>query len=242
MAKKDLIRKKTSSKKESSFSWGGLMLASLLLGVMILGVLTYRYKHQSLKSQTLITGFSKIESWFKQHTERFHKVATQTKPQKPKTTTAHKEDREQIHFEFYTALPNMQVSTPALLENKPEVKKKAAALVEKVVEPTKSSALKNVVVVSQDELEQEFSDRLQQKNYIVQLGIFQTQGAAERYQKSLSHQGLKAKVAKGMIADKEIYRVQLGPFNQKDQAKLTEKLLQKKGISSITLLSRESTS
>lgn len=221
-----MVKKQNLKKKSSLPSPGLIALIILFLSTLVFVLLIYKYKHNQLTSPLLISQFSQMENWMKDHFQYFHKKLSADKKPKNAVKPVHKEElAEQIHFEFYTALPNMQMKVPdaVIATQKP---------------PAAKLSTKNIVVVKADELEQELKNHLQTKNYILQLGIFEKKDLANQFRKTLVSQGYSAKMVKTSLADKEVYRIQLGPFLQ-DQAKLVQKQLQKKGMNGIILLSRE---
>lgn len=93
--------------------------------------------------------------------------------------------------------------------------------------------MKVAVSVDANELEKELAKHIKQNTYIVQAGIFKNFEIAERFRHSLAAKGLVVGMVKLSNAERNIYRVQLGPFSNKEQAKLAERQLQKNGVSGI---------
>lgn len=222
-----------------------------ILIMMLSGFVWLFHANKATNHSAFFASFSKLSAFIDQHRHHLQKNLT-----KAKQLVANKEEAEPppIHFEFYTALPNMQVKVDTSNENEaknfkpnmPVNTKTELALSnhlnqattgnsEKViVDANKSSSVTtNVNIVSANELERELSAQIQQDAYIVQIGIFKNAAAAERYRQSMAQLEYKLAVVKTMLAEKEVYRVQLGPFSDKTQAKLAQQRLLKKGLSGI---------
>src|SRR4029078_10203951 len=63
-------------------------------------------------------------------------------------------------------------------------------------------------------------------HYILQMGVFKNAAGAERLRASLAKSGFSVKVGKTVLAGKEVYSVQIGPFINKNQAVLAQRQLQ----------------
>lgn len=245
--KKDFTKKKLSIKQSSSLRWGWVLIAFIFLLVLpLLGYAIYKHKQNTLNTPVVSDYFSKIENWMGERKAHWQKKLVNDNSKKVKSfTTTKNQAVPQIHFEFYTALPNMQVivtepeiTTVALLprnvKQPMEAVKVSSTKTVPVIEKVRATS-PPVSVASAAELEQAISDQIQQKAYIVQLGVFRNAMTADKFYKTLAEAGFKATVVKSLTTKKDIYRVQLGPFLNKAQAKVAQKQLQKKGIDGIVL-------
>lgn len=247
--KKDFAEKKFTNKQTSraGVRWIFLLVIFVILFSGV-GFFVYKHKKPSLDAPIFSAYFSRITTWI---AERKNHLPTHAANQtKSRPVSANKGDaRSQIHFEFYTALPSMRVvisdpvanasNTASPLTERATEKPKDLAVKAASLKAQKTPRVKNnpVAIVDEKELEQDLSDHLsdqiKQNEYIVQLGIFKNPNTAERFRASLSDTGFNVKVTKIINPKREVYRVQAGPFSNKDQAKGAQRLLQKKGINGI---------
>lgn len=95
-SKKHFVNKRAQQK--SRFRW--LLLLSVL-AVLVGGV-------AFLKSKTLSPYYAKITHWASEQRTQISKSVEKTK----QAVTAKNDVPPEVHFEFYTALPNMQVPVP----------------------------------------------------------------------------------------------------------------------------------
>ncbi|OED40847.1 hypothetical protein ACH42_15395 [Endozoicomonas sp. (ex Bugula neritina AB1)] len=119
-------------------------------------------------------------------------------------------------FDFYTLLPESEVSVP--VETIPVLPKK--------IEPSKASgsAAKAIEV-----------DRTP-KNYLLQVGSFRNSKDADRLRAQLLLEGLNPRVDKVNVGSGESwYRVQLGPFSDQKTLQSTRSILAGKKIDSLLL-------
>ncbi|RDI41679.1 SPOR domain-containing protein [Aquicella lusitana] len=161
--------------------------------------------------------FSQIKNWFGERKSRLRQDIAKAKQlvknrEKPAEPT--------IHFEFYTALPNMQVTVS-----------EPADKAEKSKNEIKMASKRHPAFLNADELEREFAKEIRQTAYVIQVGVFKSAASAERYRQSLAVAGFSPSVVK--LNEKETYRVQLGPFSSKDQVSLAKQKLQKKGVTGL---------
>lgn len=165
-----------------------------------------------------------LSNAYMQHWWQRSKITT-TPPQTLAVNKIAPTDETPIHFEFYSSLPSMshpEVALPAKLSIAAVPQTQNVKL---VVYPLKNR------IVNPDELAAAISHT--EATYILQLGIFQYANSAERYRQSLNKEAIDAVVVKINFAKNTHYRVQLGPFANKDQVNLLQKKLQKKGIHSV---------
>jgi len=154
----------------------------------------------------------------------------------------HKEEPESVHFEFYSALPAMEVSKPEIESDDmpaPELQpiKRVAETTEvkrsiKESPVVKSFAAK-VLFLDPKELEKDFAHKIAKQTYIIQVATFSTSASANAFSQRLSEKQYKAEVVKAYIGERKVYRVQVGPFSSKNQLREAEEALKKQGIDGI---------
>jgi flagellar basal body-associated protein FliL len=130
----------TKYRQNKRFLWIVVVVGMTLL----LGAILFVYYPRSASNHTgfFSTYYTQIKAWMADRRGHLTKKASQ-----PKHVLAKQHESEpQIHFEFYTALPNMQVNggSPTLAEKIPHA-------------PVSKT---NMDVASADELEQELSHAL----------------------------------------------------------------------------------
>lgn len=215
--RRDFSKKQSSIKK--NIPWPRVMVFALVF-VLLAGCITFVYQQRNQRMQVVAATFVELKTWITEHTSRVHQQIKAAKQQLAIKDTAPPE----IHFEFYTALPKMQVEVEQA-DNK-KLTPVTMAVSEKVLSHKD-------VLVTPSELEKEVSQHIQTANYSLQVGLFKSPDLAAAFQASLSQKGFSAKVSKITLGKKDWYRVQYGSFATKDEAKASQLKLQKKGINAI---------
>lgn len=222
---KKKIQKKTAWK--STVIWTTAIVAAAI------GFGVYHYKTAGWDFSALSESVGRVKNWIAAH---------KNKPHDPRPKVSNKLVAEQpLHFEFYTALPTMQLATPETpsIEAKPEaVVVKAPPKIISKVEPKNVIITTNTAIVTADEIERELSKHLQaapagKEEFAVQVGVFKSIVAAKHYQETVSQAGFKSSVATLVAGKKNLYRVQLGPFGEKNKATLLKHELAAKGINGV---------
>ena len=208
----------------------------------ILGFGIYQYKTAGWDFSVMSESITRVKTWVSEHKNKPHSEA------KTKLLSKVNLTQEPLHFEFYTALPNMQVSTPtvenkAQVELKPEMKTTLHEPVKVALVKTKTiqtNAIKtNTTIVTADELERELSGHLstfvpvKKEQFAIQLGVFKNHETAKHYQETMQQAGFKAVISPFAATNKNLYRVQLGPYANKNQANSTRQQLQVQGINGV---------
>lgn len=88
-------------------------------------------------------------------------------------------------------------------------------------------------VVSADEISNLLAAENTASQYVVQLGIFETEQGAKRLMSALSDVGFHVNLVKFHKSGHDMYRVQQGPYTNMTQAKATQQRLQKRGVISV---------
>jgi len=191
---------------------------------------TFLYVDQRKKNPLLPV--KSYVAYFKDWTAE-HKNRINQNLEKVKRVAVNDANSPPIHFEFYTALPNMQVKVS---EPKDNVKEKIIITENKPV-ATKVLSEKNVITTSaifdDTKLQHAIEQELNQPRYMIQLGIFKSASSADQYRVSLNKSGLTAEVVKAPLSGHKAFSVQLGPYINKAQAKLMLRQLQQKNINAI---------
>jgi cell division protein FtsN len=73
----------------------------------------------------------------------------------------------------------------------------------------------------------------QTSQYVIQLGVFESEEAAHRMVAAINSVGFEGSVVKTQQGPQERFRVQQGPFASRELAKMTQQRMQKRGIISI---------
>lgn len=248
---KDFRYKNSNANRNVKKRWFLLLIALISVGGGA-GFLFYEYTHQQ---SVLAPFFARINTWIVDHKTNLQKGLAAKGI--IKSNAVSKQDTEsQIHFEFYNALPNMQVNVAMAVADDARVSSKSKSFANSPNKATmnredndeaagvsashssdnkmaESPAKSTVNIVNADELEQELSKHIKQMNYFVQLGLFRNKSMANRYRDTIINAGFTANVVKTVITDKTFFRVQLGPFANKSEAKITQQQLQKKGVNAM---------
>ncbi len=147
-------------------------------------------------------------------------------------TQASSAESDKPHFEFYTMLPKMQVSStsdnansnafptaPTIISAQPAASNIAAS-------PSKSQPTAGAPVESP-------TPTIVNKPYILQLGIFRDKPSAEAYKNNLGDIGTPLHIQTVRTGNGVRYRVQAGPFESKAMAQHWQAKLAKSKVSSI---------
>jgi hypothetical protein len=187
-----------------------IFFAVLLSGALLL---IFEYK-RVLSICSAVSGYSsRVMIWMAERKTHLHHGLKEVKQINETDST-----EQPVHFEFYTALPTMQVSVPE------------AAIQQVENTPNKAMTL-NHPIVSVEELERELSNQLLRYHYVLQLGVFRTFAGAQRYQRSHPiTKSVTTTITEVFVNQRKIYRLQTGPFANLEQARLVQRRLRKKGM------------
>lgn len=216
--------------------------------VLIMGTATYAYFKRSFSVATLEEQAAlKVSTRFSQ---MFHKQKKQ--PQPKKLAANPPEAIKPIHFDFYDELPKAQME-PSANESFEEEEASAsqpatiAAVVKKPAASTPaaiSAPAPVPVLAKKNQSDEEFEKNVAQElasdlsaiqgtetsPYILQLSVFHSLEAANRYRAALVSAGLKVEVVKLRIGKEVVYRLQQGPYYNLNELKLAKKRLTERGI------------
>jgi cell division protein FtsN len=171
---------------------------------------------------------------------------------KPVVKIAQSVKPPEVQFDFYSELPNMQVtlSEPSLVAKgltelkDPVVVAKTESIKPETIKaedidelPELNDSTHALTVPKQPDIfnTDELKSLLDAENhsasgqYVIQLGVFESQAAAARLLEAINAVGFEGNVVKSPSG----YRVQQGPYASKELAKLSQQRLQKRGIISI---------
>lgn len=236
--KKDFIKMKSVSKlsgRSSHSKWMAVCVFVAIFVFLCLGLFVYQPKKVVLASSGISDIYVRFNNWMH---ERNHKL--QQKIVKVKQLAVNnKTPQQEIHFEFYTALPGMKVPIPDV--NKSDATVRPVVVTNALVD---APSLSKVVMTKkikngdaifdadklQNALRAEFnSTSPEAKQYIVQMGVFKNIAGAEKFLQTLA--GIDS--ATRIVAKRKGYSVQAGPFQNKNQAVLMQRQLQKKNVNGI---------
>jgi hypothetical protein len=128
--KKEINQKKRVARRSSSrINWRATALLSTFF-ILVCGFGIFFYQ-----SPTVLSYKERLHTWIAEHKGQVHQGLVKVKQLAAKKSDESAEPH--IHFEFYTALPNMQTSVPELAVAKP--------------------------VFKAEELEREFSEQIKRK-------------------------------------------------------------------------------
>lgn len=235
--KKHLARKKVSAKRRTLFSTIKSRASIIFLALLIGGAIVFFIKHH-VKTPTSEPAFfsvysEKIKTWLAKRKDKLHQHINAVK----QFATKQNEDDADLHFEFYNTLPSKEYSVPISSDDVSET----AGVEHK---ENASSKTVNTHVASHDaepkaklidvaDIENELSQQSKEDHFVVQLGKFKTSVAAEQYRLSLAELADKSHIIKMAHATTDLYRLQFGPFNNRDEAILLVHHLQRKGVNAI---------
>lgn len=146
----DFAKKNSSSKKtrkyKLSVTW--VFIALSILTMCGFGFLIY--KNLTVENGFLAKNINFATSWLTERSTNLQKKVAKAKP----LTSVTKEEEQQIHFEFYSALPNEKLAA-AQIDTAPE---------EETIpkQPVKKMIVTNAIFASPEELEKELSEKIRQ--------------------------------------------------------------------------------
>ncbi len=224
--------KQVSRGKKTSYAWWFVLL---IIVIAIAAISAYCYRREKpLKVFSQVSSF--VSTWIVEHR---HSIKTKQLNNQAanKTKTLANNTDTQLHFEFYDTLPNAQMSAPLPLPDDAHTVSVASAYQNP---QTQSARIKTpaLSLVNADELANELSQHIKKLDYVVRVaGVFHSVEAASRVQANLARNGISARIAASTWAKKDIFRVELGPFPDKNAAKLTQRKLLKYKVESIVVSS-----
>lgn len=209
--------KRDLKRKSSAPHWRILGIAVLALSLAG-GAGWVTYQHRERAEQYM----AQAKTWLAERRSHLRDNLSKVK----KIAADNNADQE-VHFEFYTALPTMQVQVSAAdTEENGHTTKILAP-------PVKSAKLKSGVISSVDDLVADIEKHVRPVGYVVQLGVFRDQESANAYRQLLLSQGTATAIVKTGTDEKIFYRVQQGPFSTKERAMLAQQQVQKKGLNGL---------
>lgn len=218
---KQYTRRAARATNKGQTLWRWVVMMAMVAVLFCGAFIGYQYKKDPQKYPYLDTYVQQTTNWIAAHRSHLRQDIVKVKRLAANKNT----EQEEIHFEFYTALPNMQMNATVQAEPaqtgvaaKPTI---TAPVVATVASPAN---------LDTQALEQDISAQINQGRYLLQLGVFRTQDSAARFQQSLADAGFQAKV---ITTEKKVFKVQMGPFTNKNQARLAQIDLEKKGFNGV---------
>lgn len=214
-----------------------VMVLAAIIGLFAVSLIFYlRYRHELTVANVKSMAAHEVSTYFPHifEKEKAHPAV------KKKTPAATAEAAKPVHFDFYDELPKVQVGN--LKEAQEEREMAEAEVEEPSPPPVAPSAAKAETKehFSSKSIEQDlYADLSAMKSsektpdttpYILQIGIFHSQEAANRYRGALQSAGLRVDVVKVKLGSEYVYRIQQGPYRNTDQLKSAKKRLTERGV------------
>ncbi len=228
---------KKRTKKQAAWKATALWVGVVITAAFGFGI--YQYKTAGWDFSALSASLARVKIWVNDHKTKPHMEA-RAKLTKPSSA------EPPLHFEFYTALPNMQLAVAETAPDAPSVKTEIKVRMQepkpvaKLPIASKANLIKpTTAIVTADELERELSGHIKlaahalKEQFAIQVGVFRSIEAAKHYQETLRKTGFKTAVAPLGSDKKNLYRVQLGPYADKSQANLSWHQLEAQGIKGV---------
>jgi cell division protein FtsN len=205
---KNSYRKPTPKKARWPF------IVPVILFLAVAGGIYAMYLHKQANStshQTWTAWMADIKSrWQNRHPVK----------SRPLTLAEKEQQKNEVHFDFYTELPKMQVGVPEVSEPKSEHKSAA------VTPPSQGAAVSPSAA-------QSTKPAKPASPYVVQVATFKDMARAGELRISLLLAGIEANIVKIQEGDQTVYSVQLGPYASAALAKASQRRLQEKGFASV---------
>lgn len=180
--------------------WRKKILFAAIIVIIAVGFLGIYFS----KNQTANSMHQKFTSWIMDLRSHLSHKKTNTSQATQDSSFQQVKQEPEIRFNFYTELPNMQVTLPE-------------------GDKTASTPLPNAKT--------DKNNTKETPQYFLQLGVFKNESAAGQLRVSLLLAGCEADIVTSTEKDASIlYHVQKGPFATLSQAKEAQKKLQNKGI------------
>lgn len=211
--------------------------------IIMLALATGFYIWKAKTSDSVSAGFSSLSKrmhfWLTERKTRLNQNLSQVK----QLTANNQNANQEIHFEFYTTLPNMRVPVPQVEKTettRPVIVMNNQATPEDKIKVIKIAEIKNFNtdnLFDQDKLQQslkeEFNAAEIKDQYIVQIGVFKNAVSAEQLKQSFANAGFATRIIKINMNSGKAYSVQAGPFQKREQALFAQRELKTKNINGI---------
>ncbi|MBA3661631.1 MAG: SPOR domain-containing protein [Gammaproteobacteria bacterium] len=236
MIKRNFNRNKLAALREDGssqrFNRRSIILLVVLIAVLGSIFVGYYWRHKLLQKQTVTHYITQLSpAWLEKNTRPAIRPPVQIVANTP--------SKEVIEFEFYDALPAVNlVETEFKVPIKP-----ATVIVAAQPAPKKNKPVERIILAQHQfksqpisnalDLEKELAHHLKQKPYILQLGLFRQHQKAISYRNTLAASGLNALIVKVKIGKDEHFRLQQGPFITVSHAKSAQQKLQQRGINAL---------
>ncbi len=158
----------------------------------------------------------------------------------------------QIHFDFYTELPNRELQVAEKVNNgkntngsvqysvklqstlplQTTTQESAQPQPKQEVQPVEATNEVQSSIFKPEDISTQMATEINQQ-YVINLGVFETEEAANRLLDVLSSVGFQSQVIKANQGKSIIFRVQQGPFSSRELAKATQLRLKKRGITGV---------
>jgi cell division protein FtsN len=202
--------------------WRFLALASAAMAIFLAISVVYYHYHTHPEKYPLVAHLkSKVSDWLAERKQHIQ-VKLDKNLAKAKQIAKRVDPEQPVHFEFYSVLPSMQITASQPVATQ-EAKKPAA----------KNPLADSQLFLNQAELDKDFAESSKHQTYVIQVGLYSNAAGAEKIRRVLTEQGFEADVVKSYAGERAMYRVQLGPYEDKEQVQQAERQLQERKVTGI---------
>jgi len=203
---KNSYRRPTPKKRRWQFIVPAVLLLAFASGIYAI------YLHKQTHSNS-------HQSWFAWMTDIKAKWQNRHPIRSRPLTMAEKEQQKnEVHFDFYTELPKMQVGVPEVSDPKTDHASVATS-------PSQAMASSQTTAKS--------TKPAVAAHFVVQIATFKDMARAGELRISLLLAGIEADIVKTQVGDQTVYSVQQGPYASAGLAKAFQRRLQEKGFTSV---------
>lgn len=193
-----------------------VIIPIFLLSAIVYGFYIYKTHEADFAKLSISSWMTRMEAFISQPS---------AKPDANIPKTPIKEDNKQeneIQFDFYTELPNMQVTPSEPVNHDTVVSNENSRTLLKT--PEQPNQKKELIKAD---------DGTKKEQYVLQIAAFKNQTAAGEMRVSLLLAGHEVNIVKSNMGDQLIYLVQQGPYSNMAQVKSAQQELKQKGIDSV---------
>lgn len=237
MIKKDARR--TRKKENQIRFWQQrtklIFIMALIIVASLGGSLFYVYHYAPQHLQIMTNWTAPIHTWVSERKKNLNQNITRIK----KVAETRMYTHPPIRFEFYNTLPGMKMTVPERVESVVKVSEK---LVSSETSKMSSPEMKTVRIFDAEQLQrslnaelakQEINDIHSKQKFIILLGTFKKNDSAERLRQKLLPHGFSVKLIPTQINGNTWYRVQVGPYQNREQAVIAQKKLKSQHLSGL---------
>jgi hypothetical protein len=212
-----------------------IFIVVLIMVASLGGSLFYVYHHASQHMQIMTNWTAPIRTWISTRKENLNQNITRIK----KVAENRMDTHPPIRFEFYNTLPGMKVNVPEHIESVVKVSEKMISPETPKMMPPEVKSLR---IFDAEQLQrslnaelakQEINDIHSRQTFILLLGTFKKNESAERLHQKLLTLGFSVKLISTQINGNTWYRVQVGPYQNREQAVIAQQKLKSQHLNSL---------